>query len=1004
MNDSSLLHDRIAGPSGAVAVSHAGRRLTYRELHATADRIAAELVRRGYQPGTPVGLCLDDPLQLVPAVVGVLRAGCAYLPLGADWPVARVAGAVRRVGVPVVLAAGSTAAVLAGGGVPVLDLDDLPIVDPVDWPRPYGASPAYLILTSGSTGEPKAVVVGHAAADASLLARRAVYPGRVGGFLWHSPAAFDSSVAGLFWTLADGGTLVVPDDEARKDPRRLLDLIRTEPVTHVLALPRVWRGILSLAEPVDLARLTVVAVAGEAVPAGLAAEHAGLCTAPLWNEYGPAEGSVWATVRRIDPAGDGADIPIGTARPGLTVTVRHEDLRPCAPGEIGEIWLSGPGLAQGYAAAPRLTAERFLPDPSGHGRAYRTGDLAEVRSDGELLFRGRIDDQVKVSGIRVEPAEVERALLDVRGVIEAAVVGQSAAEGRTVLAAFLVLADGQTRDAVREAVGARLPAALVPARISVVDGLPRNTNGKVDRRKLAGTNAEPAAGPVSAPSDPVRESILRTWQEVLRDPSLTVDTDLFAAGGDSITAVMICGQLGEAGLTVSPLDVYEARTPAALADMLAGRAPTAPAAARAVTETAVAGGADTVESVALTPVQHWFADTQPVARDHWNLSVGATITGPDPAAVRRALVEVLDRHPILTARFEDGPEEADRRFVVGSGSVPVSIEFVAELHDEETGELIAEWQRNLSLTEGPVARLIWFEADDPRQARFVLICHHMVFDAVSLRVVLDELAGVLGGRRLGTPASWQTWVRHHTDRIIAGQYDRELPYWLATARVAGASLPGVQPGCEGDARRVTHRLGGAPVAAFVRAVGRSPELADRMLLAAVLRGFGEAYPGLETLGIDVEGHGRPAGAPGSGSVGWFTSFHPVAMNMPTGNDPAGAATAVREALDSVPGTGLGFLALAYGRPDLAGSAELRKLPAPLLRFNYLGRVESRVRTGETLLDVDLVLPGQRDPAAQRRTVFELDCALVGDELVMAWAAAEEIPAETLRRLVEAVRV
>ncbi|MEU8256545.1 non-ribosomal peptide synthetase [Micromonospora inaquosa] len=993
--DRRLLTDLIVGPSDRPAVSHAGRRLTYREMHAAADRVAAELSRFATGPDTPVGVCLADPLQLVPAVLGVLRAGSAYLPFGADWPVRRIAGAAERIGLPLVVSAGATAVRLREAGVPVVDLDGPPAAAAPPTARPHDGSLAYLILTSGSTGQPKAVAVDHAAAVASTLARRSVYPGRVGGFLWHSPAAFDSSVAGLFWTLADGGTLVVPDDDARTDPRRLIELIRTERVTHLLALPRVWRGVLALAEPADLAGLAIVAVAGEAVPAGLAAEHAERCPAPLFNEYGPAEGAVWATVGRVDPAGDGADIPIGAARPGMTVTVRHDDLRPCAPGETGEIWLSGPGLARGYVAAPGLTADRFLPDPGGDRRAYRTGDLAELRPDGALLFRGRRDDQVKVSGIRVEPAEVERVLLAVAGVVEAAVVGQTAAQGRTVLAAFVVLADGQTGAAVREAAAAQLPAALVPALFSVVPSLPRNSNGKVNRRALAGTREEPEVTGQPDDIDPVRQRILQVWREVLRDPTLTAETDLFAAGGDSITAVMICGQLGEAGLTVTPLDVYEARTPATLATLLADRAPTAPAAVDSAGGPAGDGVGRTGDRLPLTPIQQWFVDVQPVARDHWNLSVGATVSGTDHAAVRRALTEVLDRHPMLTARIDEGELHLD------GGSVPVSLEFVADLHDEQTDELIAEWQRSLSLTSGPVTRLVWFEADDPARARFVLVCHHAVFDAVSLRVLLAELAAVLAGRVPAAPASWPAWVAHHVGETAAGAYDRELPYWLATARVAGASLDGVRPGSEGDARRVTHRVDGSPVEAFTQAIGRHPDLADRLLLAAVLRAFRETFPAMETLGIDVERHGRSEGTPGSGAVGWFTSFHPVAVPLPAADDAAGALAAVRQALDGVPGTGLGFLALAYGRPALPGTAELRKLPAPLLRFNYLGRLEQRLSVGATVLDVDLDLPDQRDPAASRRNVFELDCVLVEDELVFRWAAPREVPPATLRRLVEA---
>ncbi|XRQ05552.1 amino acid adenylation domain-containing protein [Actinomadura welshii] len=1033
----AALDSLVAPPSAAPAVVHRGTALDYAALHGRAGGIAAELRRRGAAGGDPVGVCAADAFRLVPAIVGILKAGCAYVPFDPSWPTARIASAAGRIGLRHVVTDEETAADLGGTGLDLIRTDRLPEADA---PAPAGATgSAYMILTSGSTGEPKAVAVGHRAAVQSLLARRTVYRRTVRAFLWHSPSAFDSSVAGLFWTLADAGTLVVPAPSERTDPARLLDLVRRHGVSHVLCLPRVWREVLRTARPGDLRDVETVIVAGEAVPPGLLAEHTAACAAELWNEYGPAEAAVWSTVHRCDPAGQSGGhsgggagtVPIGRPRPGAEARVVRPDLTECEPGEEGEILLSGEALAWGYTGAPGLTAERFVPSPFAAGRrAYRTGDLAVRRADGALEFRGRADDEIKVSGIRVAPAEVERAMLAVPGVAEAAVVARPAGQGRVTLAGYVVPdgSGGPTPGGVRAALGEILPAVMVPAVIEVVPGLPRGATGKVDRAALAARppEAEPEPAPTTAGTAPGTggplDEVLAVWRAVLRDDALPADADLFAAGGDSISAVVICAQLRERGLTADPFEVFRERTPRGLAAMLGDRprAETAPPTAAPSTtgpDSPRPDGGDARPDravspwIPLTPVQRWFVASYPDALDHWNFSVGLTVERGDPDLVRAALTEVADRHAMLAAAFEcAGPpaDPASWRCRPGGGAVPLTWEFLdGDLDGPEADGRIEEWQRSLRLCGGPVARLLWLESRRaPGRARAVLIAHHMVTDAVSTRIVLADLATEIARRRGGPAAAPPgpaphvgDWVREQDARLARGARAGETEHWARTAAAAASPLVDADPGTEGTARRTVGRVGGAVAAAFESAARDRPRAAEEILLAA-LAGAVRAEPGApRALGIELESAGRTeASAAAVGAVGWFTAFYPVVVDLDGAADAPAARAAARAALSAVPGEGAGFLALAHGPqapgevPGQAPGQGLASVPAPPVGLNYLGRVASRLDLGDVRIGLDPAPPGTRAAAAPRRHVLDLDAFLYGGELILAWTHPAAGPA------------
>jgi len=486
--------------AGAAAVVCGGRELDYRELDREANRLAHHLQGLGVGPDARVAVLLERSVEGAVAILAVLKAGGAYLPIDPQWPAERIAFLLRDARPAVLLTRGHAAAGVAAE-LPVLSIEELaadggepPWADAPATPPAVagdGEHLAYVIYTSGSTGTPKGVGVSRRNLLASTWSRRSYYRREVRAYLLIAPFAFDSSVAGIYWAWSQGGTLVIPEEGDQKEPARLIELVARHRISHLLAIPSLYRLLLEQAPPGSLDSLEVAIAAGEAFPAGLVgahAEHRG--STELYNEYGPTEGTVWSTVQRCDTlAPGGTAVPIGRPIPGWRVHLLDAGLQPVPPGAIGELHLAGPGLARGYLDRPGLTAARFVPDPfarEGGGRLYRTGDVARADTQGRLEFQGRIDEQVKVRGYRIELGEIEARLSAHDTVRQAVVVAREDPPGHRRLVAYAVLQEGAsaTPEELAEHLASSLPDYMVPAFVVLLDELPTNANGKVDRRRL----------------------------------------------------------------------------------------------------------------------------------------------------------------------------------------------------------------------------------------------------------------------------------------------------------------------------------------------------------------------------------------------------------------------------------------------------------------------------------------------------------------------------------------
>ncbi|MFJ2442186.1 amino acid adenylation domain-containing protein [Streptomyces sp. NPDC087658] len=548
------LHELVADQAGRtpdrVAVRCGSRSLSYRELLRAATRVTARLVARGAGPGQVVAVMIDRSVDLPVALLGVLRSGAAFVPIDPSYPRERQEYMARDTGAVTTLTVERLAEHAVTADVLTLDkpgFDAPPAEASAPGRRPGPDAPpdlAYVMYTSGSTGEPKGVAVNHRCLVKGVLAMGAVVePEPADVWLSVTSASFDPVLVELFLPLVHGSTVVIATEQQVLGGEALLGAVAGSGATVLQATPLTWNLLLDSGWT---GGLRVALCGGESLAPALAARLTARCRR-VWNIYGPTETTVWSTAHRVTTSDQGV-VPVGHPLPDTTVRVLDEQMRAVTHGERGEVWIGGGGVAHGYFGRPALTDERFVPDPiaSDGSRLYRTGDLGRLRDDGALELLGRADHQMKIRGHRVEPGEIENRLRDHPSVADAMVLAQSDG-GEQRLVAYVRPVGDRTLDVpqLRTHAAARLPRHMVPGAFVRVDVWPRTPNGKIDRRALL---ALPAFGPEStggpgeavgaashvAWDDEVTDVLAGVWQELLGTMPSGPEENFFGLGGHSL--------------------------------------------------------------------------------------------------------------------------------------------------------------------------------------------------------------------------------------------------------------------------------------------------------------------------------------------------------------------------------------------------------------------------------------------------------------------------------------
>lgn len=562
----SLFHAAAARTPQAIALVFADRSWTYAELDASSSQLAEVLCARGVGHEVVVGLHLERSQHLVIALLAVLKCGGAYLPLDPEYPAQRLAFMLRESGARVLLTQRSLFDRRPDTDLPNIVIDDLQsdggsptagLARPGTGPG-YQEALAYLIYTSGSTGRPKGTMVTRRALLNVLLAFRAelaVAPADIVVAL--TPLSFDISALELLLPLICGARIVLLDRSTARDGYRLRDAIESHRPTIIQATPATWRMLFEAHYgPGDVKALC----GGEALPRSLA-QALSRSAARAWNVYGPTETTVWSTIHPLSPLDEAVRIGRPLCNTQLHVLDIH--MRPLPTGVTGELYIAGAGVARGYRGRAALTAERFVPDPSHPGgRLYRTGDLVRWTHEGELEFAGRIDHQVKLRGYRIELAEIEAVLLEFPGVAQAVVLLREDEPGQQRLVAYVCWQSGSEGPVATLLawLEERLPAYMLPATAVVLETLPLNRNGKIDRRALPAP-AVPSVLPVAAPRTATQAALCGIWCQVLNVEQVGIHDDFFALGGDSLSAMRLMANIDqEFGVQLAVFSVFRAPT------------------------------------------------------------------------------------------------------------------------------------------------------------------------------------------------------------------------------------------------------------------------------------------------------------------------------------------------------------------------------------------------------------------------------------------------------------
>ncbi|MFE6699279.1 amino acid adenylation domain-containing protein [Streptomyces sp. NPDC057718] len=784
----------------AEAVVFEDTTLTYAQLAARSQALAARLAAHGAGPGKVVAVALPRSADLVIALNAVLASGAAYLPLDPGYPDDRLAFMLTDAS-PVALITDTTlsAGLFKDTGIPVIDPHepDSPDHETALLGAPSPVDAAYVIYTSGSTGRPKGVVVPHSAIVNRLAWMQDAYgltaTDRV---LQKTPSSFDVSVWEFFWPLANGATLVVARPEGHLDPQYLARLIRDESITTAHFVPSMLRAFLTEPEAASCTGLIRVVCSGEALPPDLLGAFHRLYGGgvELHNLYGPTEAAVDVTYFPCPQQATEPDtVPIGRPVWNTSVYVLDSALRPVPTGVAGELYLAGRQLAHGYLGRAALTAQRFTADPFGPpgSRMYRTGDLALLRADGVVEYLGRTDDQVKIRGFRIEPGEIEAALMALEPVRDAAVIARrDLGAGDPMLVAYISGEPIETGE-LRRTLARTLPEHYVPSAFVMLDELPLTPSGKLDRRALPAPDLSGQAA-TRRPRTPAEEILCDLFAEVLGLPEVGIDDNFFDLGGHSLLATRLASRIRSTLGAELPLrTLFDHPSVAALAQHLSNGLERPPL---------VRGKRPDPLPLSFAQARMWFQYRLEGPHPAYNMAFAARMTGPlDTGALRDALADVTGRHETLRTLLTDH-DGTPRQTILDPAAarlpLPVTATTEAELSDLLTAAVSHPFRID---EEIPISAQVF--ALGEREHVLLLVLHHVAADGWSALPLLQDLSDAYAARAEGELpalgalpvgyADHAVWQRELLgDESDKGSFlSRQVEFWRASLKGLPEELP-----------------------------------------------------------------------------------------------------------------------------------------------------------------------------------------------------------------------
>ncbi|MEO0539238.1 MAG: amino acid adenylation domain-containing protein [Cyanobacteria bacterium P01_A01_bin.105] len=1003
---STCIHQRFEAQAGrtpqTIALVHHQTQITYRELNQRANQLAHYLRQRGVTVGKRVGLWAERSPQVIVAMLAILKAGGAYVPLEPGYPQERLDWMVKDTGIALVLSLTESVElsveVVALGAI-ASALSQYPTTNLPSTTTPD--SLAYILYTSGSTGQPKGVCTPHRGVTRLVTQPNYVTLDEKERLLQAAPLSFDASTFEIWGALLNGGQLVLLPTQM-PSLAELGAAIRTHQVTTLWLTAGLFNLMVD-AQLEDLKSVRQLLAGGDVLsPHHLQKALAALKDIRIINGYGPTEATTFTCCHTINLTDLVDSVPIGSPINETQIYVLDADLQQVPPGLPGELYVGGAGLAQGYLNRPELTAERFIPNPFYDIRQvgsdplylYRTGDRVRHRSDGTLEYLGRLDQQVKIRGFRIEPGEIEIALTHHPEIQQAVVVvdGNTAAQKRLV--AYLQSEAGLVVEAasLRQFLLTRLPDYMMPAKFIWLDAMPLTANGKVDRGALPSPqwNNDDTA----VPTTDIEQQLTTAWSEVLRLESVGIYDNFFDLGGDSILALQIVSRVAQLGLTLTPRQLFQHQTVAELATVVE------------LSRDDLISQVPATGNLPLTPIQQWFFAQELANPNHFNQSVYLELpVATNWHVLSQAVAAVYQSHDGLRLRFTPTPEGWQQRYAeveVAQASTLLQQYDLAHLsaaeQDAEITRLSQQLHASLNLQTGPMLGLAGFKLGS--SARLLIVAHHLVVDGVSWRILLGDLQqayqrGLAGNQITSLPRthSYQQWATELLQRVGAPDIEADVDHWQAVAQQHTA-LPtdfssDNSPNTVAASATVMAVLSVKETQRVLQTVVSTYHVQITAVLATALVQSLLAWTQQSNIVIDLENYGRFSETLDlSRTVGWFTGLYPVSFSLEADAPLSQQLQQISEQLQAVPNNGLSYGLLRYGKSRNALDT------APSIGFNYLGQV-------------DAMAPFKRlpSPAAnqagdnQRRHLIDINCWVEAGQFQMAWtystAAYAKATIETL---------
>ncbi len=1003
-----LIERQVVQTPDAVAIVFEQTALTYSSLNIRANQLAHRLRRLGVGPDGLVGVYMERSLELVVALLAILKAGGAYLPLDPGYPLDRLLFMVTDAQCHLMLTQTHLAAHCPHTAQRLLlenndtQFSTESATNPLCTVGPHNL--AYVIYTSGSTGTPKGVMNTHEGICNNLLWKHAAYQATSHDhILQKTPLSFDVSVWELFLPLLVGATMILARPEGHKDGAYLASLLRDANVTMLEVVPSLLQVLVD--EPAFAAcqHLHLMVSGGDALSFELQQRffaHAPSPDCALYNTYGPTEAAIDVTCWICEHREAQTTIPIGFPITNTQIYLLDPFGNLAPIGVPGDLHIGGLNLARGYLNRPDLTAERFIPDPFSSipgARLYRTGDLARYRADGALEYIGRRDQQVKLRGVRIEPGEVEAVLRRHALVHECVVLACDDLAGNKRLVAYVVLQQQQpdVRTLLYQYAAENLPISMVPSLFVLLDALPLAPNGKLDRHALPTPQFEYQERDHTtaiAPRTELEAILVQIWSQVLNVPEISIHDNFFSLGGDSILSIQVISRAAQAGLHLTPKQLFQHQTIAQIAQVAQYNLAADPI------NLEIPSG-----PVPLTPIQQWFFSFPLPQRHHYNQTLLFQEISPLHIDLLMQTFHILEEyHEALHLRFVETPAGWQQMYEQETTSIPFLTIDLSRLTTAVQGpilsELFKQTQASLELTQGPIWRVLYIQRGAPQQALLLWVIHHLVVDGVSWRVLMEDLHTIYQQLEQNQPvlpqaktASFPYWAHQLQLQAQTDELQQQLAYWQTLRDVPLAPMPCDWPAHNGSntlasAHNILIEMNEQETTALLREV---PAVYHTQINDVLLTALALAYAqwtGQQCLLVELEGHGRDIlpDIDVSRTIGWLTTVFPVLLDLREAHSLGDALKTIKEQLRQLPQRGLGYGLLRYLHPDPAVRTQMDALPQAEIGFNYLGQFDPLFVKHTLLGPAPLSAGPTQDEHGQREHLLSINGQVYQGKLRFRW--------------------